>query len=86
MEAPCRRGDTHDEAPDANGDGNPSDARDSDGDGTPDYLDPDGGATTGGFAGGACGCRAQRGDGGEGAMLLALGLVALIVRRTRRRR
>ncbi len=32
---------TANEAPDANGDGNPVDARDSDGDGIPDYNDPD---------------------------------------------
>ena len=57
---------TIDEAPDANGDGDPADARDSDGDGTVDYLDPDGvipadgGPTAdGGPAGGA--------DGGDGA-------------------
>lgn len=32
---------TPDEAPDANGDGDPADALDSDGDGLPDYLDAD---------------------------------------------
>ncbi len=32
---------TADEAPDANGDGNPDDARDTDRDRTPDFLDPD---------------------------------------------
>ncbi|MET0283879.1 MAG: hypothetical protein ABW352_05395 [Polyangiales bacterium] len=35
---------TREEAPDPNGDGNPSDARDTDGDGKPDYLDAEGDA------------------------------------------
>ena len=75
--------DTDEEGADPNGDGDPSDARDGDGDGTPDYLDPNGGSSTGGFAGGACGCRVQgRGEGG--AMWLMLGLAIAIVRRRRR--
>jgi hypothetical protein len=78
--------DTNDEAPDANGDGDPADARDTDGDGTPDYLDPNGGLTTGGFAGGACGCRTQTGSSSGTPLLVALGLLLAITRRRARRR
>lgn len=60
--------------------------RDTDGDGTPDYLDPNGGLTTGGFAGGACGCRTQTGSSSGTPLLVALGLLLAITRRRARRR
>ncbi|MCB9597607.1 MAG: hypothetical protein H6719_33120, partial [Sandaracinaceae bacterium] len=80
---------TIDEGPDANGDGNPDDARDTDGNGIPDYLDPEGTITPppptpGGLSGGALCSASPSGAPAWPAGLLLAAVVGWAFRRRRR--